>query len=264
VTEETRKETNEATLHESWTAKLDAYLDGELDSSQMQELDAHLRECPGCTAEALRRLQWKRATHSVGQCYAPDPALRERIQKSISPAKPAWWQWRPAFAATATILLLFAAGRIFQQTVIQPHPHPVQESQMVGELADLHVATLASANPVDVVSSDRHNVKPWFAGKIPFTFNLPELQGSQFELLGGKVSYVEQSPGAQLLFRVRKHQISVFIFQGRALPGDFQRSGEIDARSFHLESWRRDGLQYFAISDVAPEDLRALSALMKQ
>jgi len=140
----------------------------------------------------------------------------------------------------------------------------VQQSRIAGELADLHVTTLASANPVDVVSSHRHNVNPWFAGKIPFSFDLPELQGSQFELVGGKVSYVEQSPGAQLLFRVRKHQISVFIFQSRALPLDFASTEEINARSFHLESWRRNGLQYFAISDVAPEDLRALSYLLKK
>src|SRR5260370_34363565 len=53
------------------------------------------------------------------------------------------------------------------------------------------------------------------------SFDLPELQGSQFELVGGRVSYLEQSPGAQLLFRVRKHQISVFISRARALPLDF-------------------------------------------
>jgi anti-sigma factor RsiW len=250
--------------HELWTRKLDACLDGELDSGQMRELDRHLRECPGCAADALRRLQWKRVIHAAGQCYAPNSALRERIQESISLAKPAWWHWRPAFAVTAAVLLLFAGARIFQQEIVQPKKHLVQLSRIVGELADLHVSTLASANPVDVVSSDRHNVKPWFAGKIPFTFNLPELQSSPFELVGGKVSYIEQSPGAQLLFRVRKHQISVFIFQARSLPVDFERPEEMDARSFHLESWQRDGLQYFVIGDVAPEDLRALSELMNK
>jgi anti-sigma factor RsiW len=264
----------EATTHETWTGKLDAYLDGELDSSQMQELDRHLRECSGCTAEVLRRLQWKRAVHSAAQCYVADPALRERIQRCISPDKPAWWHLRPAFAAIAAVLLLFAGARIVQLEVGQSNARPirnnlvqdnlVQQSRIAGELADLHVTTLASANPVDVVSSDRHNVKPWFAGKIPFSFDLPELQGSQFELVGGKISYVEQSPGAQLLFRVRKYQISVFIFQSRALPLDFASTEEINARSFHMESWRRNGLQYFAISDVAPEDLRALSYLLKK
>lgn len=264
----------EETTHESWAGKLDAYLDGELDSSQMQELDRHLRACPGCTAEALRRLQWKRAIHAAGQCYVPDPALRDHIQRSISPAKPAWWHWRPAFAATAAVLLLFAGARIVQQEIVQPKArliqnnlvqnNLVQQSRIVGELADLHVTTLASANPVDVVSSDRHNVKPWFAGKIPFSFDLPELQGSRFELVGGKVSYLEQSPGAQLLFRVRKHQISVFIFQARALPLGFASAEEMNARSFHLESWRRGGLQYFVIGDVAPEDLRAMGELLNK
>src|SRR5277367_2514325 len=189
----------EETSHELWAGKLDAYLDGELDSGSMQALDRHLRGCPACTAEALRRLQWKRAIHSAGQRYTPDPAVREKIQKTISPARTAWWHWRPAFAATAALLLLFSAARMIQQGVLQPKHRPVQESNVIsdipGELADLHVATLASANPVDVVSSDRHNVKPWFAGKIPFTFNLPDLQGTQFELLGGKVSYLGQSPG---------------------------------------------------------------------
>jgi anti-sigma factor RsiW len=259
----------EETTHESWTGKFDAYLDGELDSSEMQLLDAHLRECPGCTAEVLRRLQWKRVLHSAGQRYTPEFALRERIQKSISRSKTAWWHWRPVFAATAAVLLLFAAIRIVQQEIVQPKQQvrqegKAQENQVLDELADLHVATLASANPVDVISSDRHNVKPWFAGKIPFTFNLPDLQGSQFELIGGRVSYLEQSPGAQLLFRVRKHQVSAFIFQARALPRGFERPEEMDARSFHLESWQRDGLQYFVISDVASDDLRALKELLKK
>jgi anti-sigma factor RsiW len=274
MTEDMSERTTADPAHESWTGKLDAYLDGELDSSQMQELDGHLRKCSGCTAEALRRLQWKSAIHSAGQCYMPDAALRERIQKSISPTQPAWWHWRPAFAAIAAVLLLFAGARMVQQEIFQPQArlsqnHPVQDNmaqqgRIVSELADLHVATLASSNPVDVVSSDRHNVKPWFAGKIPFSFDLPELQGSQFELMGGRVSYLEQSPGAQLLFRVRKHQISVFIFQARAVPVDFAKAEEVDARSFHLESWQRDGLQYFAIGDVAAEDLRALRDRLKK
>jgi anti-sigma factor RsiW len=197
-----------------------------------------------------------------GQDLQPPPLRGSEYAEAFSPARPAWWQWRPAFAVTAALLLVLAGARIIQLETVQPKRHLAEEGWRAGELADLHVATLASANPVDVVSSDRHSVKPWFAGKIPFSFNLPEFQGSQFELVGGRVSYLEQSPGAQLLFRVRKHQISVFIFQAKALPLGFASAGEMDARSFHLERWQRDGLQYFAISDAAPEDLRALSDLL--
>jgi anti-sigma factor RsiW len=265
-----RDETSQS-KHASWTGKLDAYLDGELDATQMKELDGHLRACSECTAEALRRVQWKRAIHSAGLAFTPGAALRERIQKRVSSNRTPWWHWRPAFAATAAVLLLLAGGRLLQEGISIPKSEifknqGVQESRVVSELADLHVTTLASANPVDVISTDRHNVKPWFAGKIPFTFDLPELQGTGFELVGGRVGYIEQSPGAQLLYRIRKHQVSVFIFQSKSLPRElaFAEDKTTDAKSFHLESWQRNGLQYFVIGDVAPEDIHALANLLKQ
>jgi anti-sigma factor RsiW len=243
--------------HELWTAQLDAYLDGELESGDLAKLDSHLRECPECAAEGLRRLQWKKTIQSAGQRYGADPKLRERIQKEISQKRPVrrWW---PAYAATMAVLLLLAGIAILREGSRQE-----RNNRIISELADLHVSTLASSAPVDVVSSDRHTVKPWFAGKIPFTFDLPDLGGSPFELVGGRVSYLEQSPGAELLFRVRKHQISVFIFQARAIPGRFPNVGPIDARSFRLETWTHNDLRYFVIGDAAREDIQALSKLLK-
>src|SRR3989454_12268228 len=70
---------------------------------------------------------------------------------------------------------------------------------------------------VDVISSDRHTVKPWFQGKIPFAFDLPQLQNSEFSLLGGRMAYLDQTPGAHLIYDMRKHHISVFVFQERSL-----------------------------------------------
>ena len=241
--------------HEPWTRKLDAYLDGELESAETLELDRHLRECPDCAAEGLRRLQWKRNIQAAGQRYVPDPALRERIRGRRKPLSARWW---PAYAVTLAILLVLAGI-----AVLRAGSRQERYSRIVSELADLHISTLASSTPVDVVSSDRHTVKPWFAGKIPFTFDLPELAGTPFELAGGRVSYLEQSPGAQLIFRVRKHQISVFIFQERAVPNAFPAAGSLDAQSFHLETFKRNGLRYLVIGDVGKEDLQSLSNLLK-
>jgi anti-sigma factor RsiW len=126
------------------------------------------------------------------------------------------------------------------------------------------VAALASTNPVDVVSTDRHTVKPWFEGKIPFTFNLPELQNSDFTLVGGRVTYLGQASGAELIYRIRKHEISVFIFQDRA--GDLASvpSSPIQAFSFHMESWVKNGLRYFVVGDVGNDDLESLSKLLRE
>jgi anti-sigma factor RsiW len=244
--------------HESWLAQLDSYLDGELESGAMEALDLHLRECPACAAESLRRLQWKRMTQVAGRRFSPEASLRERVQKNLAGRRSGRFSGRWAAAATvaAVVLAMLGWGLVSQEKRL------AQQNYMVSELADLHVATLASASPVDVVSTDRHTVKPWFEGKIPFSFNLPELQGTGFELVGGRVSYLEQSPGAELIYRVRKHQISVFIFQerGTGLP----RSESRDARSFHLESWDQGGLRYFVIGDAGPEDLRALRELLSK
>ncbi len=246
-----------------WTAKLDSYLDGELNSREAAQVEAHLRECPSCATESVRRMQWKRATRSIGQRYVAERSLRERIQKQIS-AKSARrvsmsWRWRLAYVVPVIALVLLAAALLVDRNVRQ-----IRNQQMVGELADLHVATLATSTPVDVVSSDRHTVKPWFEGRIPFTFNVPELSGSEFELLGGRVSYLEQSPGAELVFRIRKHQISAFIFQERSVASDFPVAGVIDAHSFHLASWKQNGLRYFLIGDVSAEDLQVLRDLLKE
>jgi anti-sigma factor RsiW len=135
--------------------------------------------------------------------------------------------------------------------------------RIYSELADLHVTTLASATPVDVVSTDRHTVKPWFQGKIPFTFNLPELSGSEFSLVGGRVAYLEQSSGAHLIYQIRKHEISVFIFPEREAEMRGLPSGPASAMSFNAQTWTQNGLRYFVIGDASSGDMRAISKLLQ-
>jgi anti-sigma factor RsiW len=125
------------------------------------------------------------------------------------------------------------------------------------------VATLASGSPVDVVSTDRHTVKPWFQGKLPFSFNLPELQGTDFTLVGGRVTYLAQSPGAHLIYRLRQHEISVFIFQDRGNETAASASAPISMLSFTVESWTKNGLRYFVVGDVGAQDIESLSKLLR-
>jgi anti-sigma factor RsiW len=246
--------------NEHWTEQLDTYIDGELPANEARALDEHLRGCSSCAAEALRKVQQKRAIQAAGQRFIPDPAFRARIQKTVAAPKPTLWsqRWLPVFVtATAGVLLIASAFLLTLQH------NRTSEQRLISELVDQHVAILASANPVDVVSTDRHTVKPWFAGKIPFTFNLPELQGSPFVLVGGRVSYLSQSPGAELIFRVRQHQISVFIFQDQVVGNPRPNESLRTSLSFGVRTWRHNGLQYFVIGDASPQDLDNLSELIK-
>jgi anti-sigma factor RsiW len=136
--------------------------------------------------------------------------------------------------------------------------------QVFSEIADLHVATLASASPVDVISADRHTVKPWFQGKIPFAFNLPELQNSEFSLLGGRMTYLDQTPGAHLIYDVRKHHISVFVFQEQSLRTKLDDNSLSPKKApFNMETWSQGGLRYFVIGDASAPDIDSLAKLFK-
>ena len=242
-----------------WRADLDRYLDGELPDPSAAELEAHLRGCPGCAADALSRLQLKRTTHAVGHRFAPRPEFRLKIDQSIGVAKRPRMKWRWAwnFAAVAALgLILVSTAFLLKHW---------RGDQALSELADLHVSTLASAYPVDVVSSDRHTVKPWFQGKLPFSFNLPELNGGPFHLLGGRVTYFQQSPGAHLLFQIREHRLSVFIFQNRPDLVWLDLGSSIRRKlAFNFETWAEGDIRYFIVGDANRTDIHELSELIKR
>ena len=245
---------------DDWQPKLDLYVDSELSAEEMREVDEHLRGCPTCAGETLRRLQLKRATRVAGRRYIPSTEFRSRIEQQVTArrSRGRHWFWIPALSMAAVLLI---AGSVATARWYEG----LRSQQLLAELADLHVANLSSTTPVDVVSSDRHTVKPWFQGKLPFTFDLPELQGKGFTLVGGRLSYLQHEPGAHLLFDVGNHHISVFIFAERpeierAFP-KHDSSGRI--LSFHVQSWSTNGLRYFVFGDASPEAIGELSRLLE-
>jgi len=242
---------------EQWREKLDLYIDGELDPAQASALSAHFRGCADCAAEVLGRVQLKRSVQTAGKRYTASAELRNRIAKSVAakPHRAAGWYWKILAVPALAVLVFSIAVNMYVGR------ENARQQRVYSELADLHVAALASTTPVDILSTDRHTVKPWFQGKIPFSFNLPELQGSNFSLVGGRVAYFEQTPGAQLIYQVRKHEISVFVFQDRgqaSLP-----EGPANHSSFTFDTWTKNGLRYFVIGDANADDIRALSKLLR-
>lgn len=240
--------------------KLEPYVDSELSAAELAEFESHLRGCASCAADVAGMMKLKAMTRTAALRYAPSPEFRLRMDQSVHggrklPLRAVWLTGLAAAGATAVL-----AVALFTLWITRS-----DQERAFAELADMHVATLASTNPVDVVSTDRHTVKPWFAGRIPFSFNLPELQNTGFTLAGGRVCYFHRNPGAQLIFNLRKHELSVFIFQEQPdvlplSPGDI-RSTKL---AFQMETWAEGGLRYFIISDAAAADVHALSELMKQ
>ncbi len=242
---------------ESWKATLDAYLDGELSEEETRIFDTHVRSCLSCSGDALAHVQAKRAIQVAGKRFTPSAEFRKRVQQSIAPKPKRSLGLGWMFAAAMALILAVGA-------LTSTYVGTRSRDQVFSEIADLHVGTLASSSPVDVISTDRHTVKPWFQGRIPFAFDLPELQNSEFSLLGGRMSYLDQTPGAHLIYDVRKHHISVFVFQERSLRAKLDENSLARKKlSFNTETWSQGGLRYFVIGDASAADIGGLAKLFK-
>lgn len=254
-----------------WHNRVDAYVDGELSTAEMAAFRAHGEECAECAMRALSATESKSAIRRAANRYSAPPELRARVLASIkADAQPAIAETRkphtrvadyfpgmwPRWALAAAAVLLLTAGLFVVS-------NRRQEAKSLAEFADLHVANLASANPVEVISTDRHTVKPWFQGRIPFTFALPELVGSPFTLVGGRVAYFHQEPGAHLVFRYQRHLVSVFIFRDTSQLDLPVSSYQGETSSFTLRTWTQGGLRYVVIGDAGAGTLQQLADLLR-
>ena len=248
---------------DSWKAKLDTYLDGELPEQELRAFDAHVRGCAPCAADALARVQIKRAIQVAGKRFTPSAEFRKKVRQSVAPTPQR--RLRPGWIFTSALALVFVAAALtLTYWATESGRDQLIRNQVYSEIADLHVDSLASSSPVDVVSADRHTVKPWFQGKIPFAFDLPELQNTGFTLLGGRMAYLDQAPGAHLIYNVRKHHISVFVFQERLLPAGLGENSFLPmSLAFRMETWSQNGLRYFVIGDTGVSEIESLAKLFK-
>ncbi|MGD0632172.1 MAG: hypothetical protein ABR987_22840, partial [Terracidiphilus sp.] len=137
-----------------------------------------------------------------------------------------------------------------------------QSASLVTEACDQHIATLAANAPPQVLSSDRHTVKPWFQGRIPFSFNLPENLPADTRLEGANLTYLHNQPAALLLYSIGKHRASIFVLQNA--NATISTWPSTDHAGFHVTGFTTADLQVFAVSDVDPARLSNLVNLIEQ
>ena len=199
---------------------------------------AHVRECARCAAAVLDAMQLKRAVRDAMRGDPAPASLRRSVRRRPSPMT-----WLAAAAAIVAIV----AGALLIARQRQPGA--------LAELADMHATLLASANPVDVVSTDKHTVKPWFESRLPFAVPVPDLE-PPFRLIGGRVVYWRGQQMAYLLIGKGAHRISVFV-SPRPIGGT-------EPPNVSTLTWDSGGLHCVAIGDVPESDLVQLQSVWER
>jgi len=231
---------------------LQRYLDGETTPNESSLIQQHISQCAACASNIAESARLKRSVRIHAERYQPSSDFRQRMaaQLTAAPAR-SGFRWMPPALATLAVMLLVLAF-----PVIRSLRNPGTSNAELAEAIDLHITALASSNPVDVISTDRHTVKPWFQGKLPFAFSLPELAGSPYTLDGGRVAYLHHQACAQLLYSLRQHHLSVFV-----CPGSNPAPPPSRTAPFRAASWTSPDLHYYAISDADLADIQSLQHL---
>jgi anti-sigma factor RsiW len=247
-------------IHEDPTLPIHAYLDGELDPTNALAVERRMATNPALAAECERIEALQRLIREHLPREAAPPGLRVRVEAAVGMRRPrtrlgnAQFSWR-ALAASIVVTAILAGS----STSILLSP---SRSDLVRDgVVDAHIRSLMASQPIDVASSDRHTVKPWFNGRIPQAPRVVDLAKEDFPLVGGRIDVVSEVPVPTLVYRHAKHTISL-----TAIPA----SGRADSASvfsaisgYNMARWTEGGVTYWAVSDVAPVDLQKFADLFR-
>ena len=243
---------------------LHALIDGELDAGHAREVEAHIADCPAC-AEKLASYRAMRKAMSGAALRETTPAhLRSRIEQSLTPPK-------PLSAPAANVVPLrsgvrptrrsffggFALGAGLSAAVAASLVLAIVPSNQGHEIADdllsAHLRSLQANHLLDVETSDRHTVKPWFNGRIDVAPPVIDLTAEGFTLLGGRLDYLGGEPVAAVVYQRRKHIINLFIVRHSAETSRGPAAESI--QGYNIRHWSQNGLDLWAVSDLAGSEL---------
>jgi anti-sigma factor RsiW len=227
---------------------LGALIDGELDAANVQALERHLATCHACTDELARIQTLRERLRAPGVAPQAPRGLRQRIEADL--AREARRR-RPGLRAVApwTVSgLMTALAASFALVAFHPAAGGLED-----ELVADHIRSTLASHIVDVETSDRHTVKPWFNGKLDFAPPVADLADVGFPLVGGRLEYVKDRPAAALVYRRNHHLINLFVWPSR--PGPSLPPTQASRQGYSVQHWRQGGLEFWAVSDAEPHDL---------
>jgi anti-sigma factor RsiW len=229
---------------------LHALIDGELDAGHALEVEAHIADCPACSAEFVAYRRMSRVIAGADLRYTAPPALRRRIEAAL----PQQRQQAPnrrsvlrGFALGSAVSAIAATGLF--AIVLRSD----DEQRIESEVVSAHLRSLQAGHLIDVVSTDQHTVKPWFNGKLDVSPPVIDLTAQGFTLIGGRLDYVDARAIGAVVYKRRAHVINLFVAQTASTE---RKAAKIETiQGFNIRSWSDRGLNYWAVSDVGADEL---------
>lgn len=233
---------------------LPAHVDRELGLPEAMEIERHLQTCPQCQAEYAEQLALHAAIRRDVSYFKVPSHIESRIKAAL-PSSPLHaplfakqtWNWSGMGAALVSIIAVAWSVSLYLAL-------PSADDRFADEVISSHVRSLLTSHGVDVASSDRHTVKPWFNGKLDFSPPVYDLTTEGFPLVGGRLDYLDHRPVAALVYRHRQHIIDLFVAPVTGDRKDIPPQS-LSRQGYHIIHWAQGGMVFWAVSDVEPAQL---------
>lgn len=236
---------------------LDAYIDDEIDAATAAEMAEHLTSCLACAESHGQRVAMRSALRASSLRHVAPSGLRQSIlrgvERSAQPESTSrslrWWQALVLSGSTAVF------GVLGGWWLAQPRALETLPEFAVAQ----HVASLTLAGPrIDVVSSDRHVVRPWFQGRLEFAPMVRDLSAQGFDLLGARLDRIGDRQAVAVVYRLHGHIINVFSWRRRGDSAETERDATI--RGFNVIIWSDRDMGFAAVSDTDSGELKRFTA----
>ena len=235
------------------------YIDGELAAEKVSEVERHLETCDACRAliESERRVS--AAVRHHGERFRAPAHLKARVLSEVQrrSRRSAWSDlsmlgtgWNPVALAASLLLTVMVSSGV--TVAYLKRSAEEDKAPLVQEVVSGQIRSLMADHLTDVASSDQHTVKPWFNGKLDFSPPVVDLTTEGFPLVGGRLDYLDKRQVAALVYRHRQHVINLFIW-----PEAGEESPRVAAQQgYNLLYFKHGGMEYWAVSDLNPTDLK--------
>jgi anti-sigma factor RsiW len=228
---------------------LHALIDGELDAGHARAVEDHIAGCPRCAAQLRAYREMSKAVAGADVRYKAPLELRRRIEASLPQPKqaPSRRAVLRGFAMGSAVSAIAATGLV--AIILRSD----DEARIETEVVSAHLRSLQAGHLTDVLSTDQHTVKPWFNGKLDVAPPVIDLTAQGFTLIGGRLDYVDTRPIGAIVYRRRAHVINLFVAQTASAE---RRAAKIETiQGFNIRRWSERGLNYWAVSDLAADEL---------
>jgi anti-sigma factor RsiW len=232
-----------------------AYMDGELDPSDSfaakHQIDADPRLADEFAQAAAIGQSMRR--HVRREHVSED--VRRRVQTIGGRSR---WVRSSWMASAAMIVVTVGLSCLTTWFVLRLS----SEEYVTSELVDSHVRSLMASTSSDVLSSDRHTVKPWFNGRISQSPRVIDLAEAGFSLAGGRIDVIAKTPVPTLVYKRRDHVISLVAIPTSVSHPVFGTShGD---NGYNMVQWSDGANAFFATSDLNAEELNTFVKLFRE